>query len=81
MANVCRWVNAPELPEGRFLVPGCWSRVVGGDGADCHCPKLPKRLPKEARVMAEAIASMPLDKDQLDELYGYIVQTNRRECR
>lgn len=31
----CRWVHDKEI--GRFLVPGCWNRVHGGDDADCHC--------------------------------------------
>ncbi len=33
----CRWIRDPEVPGGRFLVPGCWNRVIHGDCADCHC--------------------------------------------
>lgn len=80
MADVCKWHSSSEVPGGRFLVPGCWNRVIYGDDADCHYPKPPRRLPKEARVMAEAIAALPLDVDQLEELYTYIVRTNRRVC-
>ncbi|MFK4871691.1 hypothetical protein [Novosphingobium sp. ZW T3_23] len=30
----CRWHYEDGM---RFLVPGCWNRVVHGDAADCHC--------------------------------------------
>ena len=33
----CRWVESPDVPNGRFLVPGCWPRALYGDDADCHC--------------------------------------------
>ncbi len=33
----CHWVEDKDVPGGRFLVPGCWSRVIGGDDAECHC--------------------------------------------
>lgn len=33
----CKWIRDPEVPGGRFLVPGCWNRAVHGDHAECHC--------------------------------------------
>ncbi|PRD42061.1 hypothetical protein C5748_18055 [Phyllobacterium phragmitis] len=33
----CRWIIDREVPGGRYLVPGCWSRAVYGDNAECHC--------------------------------------------
>jgi hypothetical protein len=30
-------VHDPEVPGGRFLVPGCYNRALNGDEADCHC--------------------------------------------
>ena len=36
MAERCRWIADPSLPDGGFLVPGCWSRALDED-ADCHC--------------------------------------------
>jgi hypothetical protein len=37
MGDKCRWYRASDVPGGRFLVPGCWNRVIYGDHADCHC--------------------------------------------
>ena len=37
MNDHCRWVRDHSVPNGRYLVPGCWSRVVYGDGAECTC--------------------------------------------
>ena len=37
MVTACRWITDPEVPTGRYLVPGCWSRAMGGEDADCHC--------------------------------------------
>jgi hypothetical protein len=33
----CHWVEDPGVPGGRYLVPGCWSRVHGGEDAECQC--------------------------------------------
>lgn len=33
----CRWYRDAEVPGGRYLVPGCWSRVIYGDYAECEC--------------------------------------------
>lgn len=76
--QVCRWHKADDVPGGRFLVPGCWSRVVGGDHADCQCPKPPKRLTKEARALVEALAALRLDDDQLDEAWAYLARFKSR---
>lgn len=31
-----RWLTDPDVPGGRFLVPGCWNRAINGDQAECH---------------------------------------------
>jgi hypothetical protein len=33
----CKWVRDPEVPGGKFLVPGCWNRAIYGDDAECQC--------------------------------------------
>ena len=33
----CCWIIDPDVPGGRFLHPGCWSRTIYGDRAECHC--------------------------------------------
>ena len=43
----CRWHRSPDVPGGRFLVPGCYSRAVYGDEAECHCPKTSDTDPLE----------------------------------
>lgn len=47
MADRCRWHSAPDIPAGRFLVPGCWSRVIYGDYAECQCVTPRKTLDDE----------------------------------
>lgn len=37
MISRCKWVRDPEVPGGKFLVPGCWNRTIYGDDAECHC--------------------------------------------
>ena len=37
MTDYCRWISDKDAPGGRFLVPGCWSRAIYGDEADCQC--------------------------------------------
>jgi hypothetical protein len=68
----CRWHKDTSLPEGRFLVPGCWSRAVYGDHAPCNCPRPPKRLPKAARAHLDSLIAMRLDRDQIDEALQYV---------
>lgn len=47
MGDRCRWHSDADVPNGRFLVPGCWSRVIYGDYADCHCVTPKKTLDDE----------------------------------
>jgi hypothetical protein len=72
MSGTCRWYKSPEVPRGRYLVPGCWNRAIYGDDADCHCPRPPKRLPKSAHSLLDAIAALNLDLDQLDDAWSYL---------
>jgi hypothetical protein len=60
----CRWYT--EAGVGRFLVPGCWSRAIYGDNAECHCPPskgtpdLEDRLDRlERKLNALMIAAAP----------------------
>jgi hypothetical protein len=72
LVDPCRWHTDPSVPEGRFLIPGCWNRVVHGDEAECHCPKPPKRMPKKAQPLIEALAELNLDDEQLDNAWDYL---------
>ena len=47
MADVCKWITDATLPLGKFLVPGCWNRVVHGDDADCQCADVPETLQEQ----------------------------------
>lgn len=71
--DVCRWYKDPDVPDGRYLVPGCMNRAVYGDHADCHCPKIPRSLPKEAKAILERLADMRLDRDQIDEAHYFMI--------
>lgn len=76
--DVCRWHHDPSVPDGRFLVPGCWNRVLYGDYADCHCPPAPKRLPRAALALLDGLVALALDDDQLHEAWLYLARTNSR---
>lgn len=60
----CRWVRDSEVPGGRFLVPGCWNRVLYGDHAECHCtpsdtpaePEAETQLDRVERLLGELVA-------------------------
>lgn len=47
MGDRCRWHSDPDVPGGRFLVPGCWNRVIYGNYAECHCETPRKTLDDE----------------------------------
>jgi len=72
--SVCRWHKSDEVPGGKFLVPGCWNRVIYGDDADCFCPKPPKGLTSEARSLFKALAALRLDDDQIDAGINYMAK-------
>lgn len=76
--TVCRWHKSDEVPGGRFLVPGCWNRAINGDHADCHCPKPPKRVPKKAIPLLEALAELAMDEEQIDDAIEYLMKTRKR---
>lgn len=71
--DVCRWVEDEGVPGGRFLVPGCWNRVVNGDFAECHCPRPPKPLPDEVRQRVESLAALLMDEDEFEAAMDYLV--------
>ena len=37
MSDYCRWIEDADVAGGRFLVPGCWNRIIHGDDAECQC--------------------------------------------
>lgn len=72
--QVCRWYEDPSVPGGKFLVPGCYSRAIYGDHAICDCPKPAKRLPAAARPLLEALTSLRLDADQINDVRDYLLR-------
>lgn len=56
MGEACYWVCDEEV--GRFLVPGCWSRAVGGDGAPCHCESRAERLSLRVSELEQQLAEL-----------------------
>lgn len=54
----CYWVEDKELPEGRFLVPGCWNRALNGDDADCHCKNAPPSMQEQIDTLRAQIERM-----------------------
>lgn len=53
MGDRCRWIKDPSVPKGRFLVPGCWSRAVYGEDAECHCLGAPEITDRDRIDMLE----------------------------
>jgi hypothetical protein len=49
----CVWIAPSEDPEARYLVPGCWERVLDWD-ADCTCKTTAEEL-AEAEARAEQL--------------------------
>ena len=69
----CHWITDAEVPAGRYLVPGCWNRVVHGDDADCHCANRPDTLQEQidtlrATVERLELANAPRDNRDRDAL-------------
>lgn len=58
MSERCRWHKASDVPGGRFLVPGCWNRVVYGDHADCHCETPRKTMDDEISELRSRVRQL-----------------------
>ena len=58
MADRCRWHSDPDVPGGRFLVPGCWSRVIYGDYAECQCVTPRKTLDDEISDLRDRVQQL-----------------------
>ena len=71
----CRWYKDPNLPEGRVLVPGCWSRAINGDDAPCHCPKPSLAIPERALGHVERLAACDLTQAQMKAVIDYLRQS------
>ena len=54
----CRWIYDDEVPDGKFLVPGCMNRAVHGDDADCHCPDDPETVEDRIASLQAKIAEL-----------------------
>ena len=54
----CRWVHDDDVPGGKFLVPGCWNRVVCGDDAECQCENDPETVEDRIEALSRQIAVM-----------------------
>lgn len=56
--SVCKWHHEDGV---RFLVPGCWNRVIYGDSAECHCVESEEEsLRKQVRDLQDQVAWMKL---------------------
>ncbi|EJU14142.1 hypothetical protein LH128_05268 [Sphingomonas sp. LH128] len=56
--SVCKWHYEDGM---RFLVPGCWNRVIGGDSAECHCvDSAEDDLRKQVRELQDQLNWMKL---------------------
>jgi hypothetical protein len=55
MTTRCRWHKDQDVPGGRFLVPGCWNRVINGDAAECHCRGGPIKSPTPEEMMEKIL--------------------------
>lgn len=54
----CRWVYDKDVPDGRFLVPGCWNRAVHDDYADCHCEGGELTIQEEVQMLRAEVAAI-----------------------
>ena len=54
----CRWVYDTDVPGGKFLVPGCMSRAVGGDDADCICADDPETVEDRIEALRRDVADL-----------------------
>jgi len=54
----CRWVYDKDVPNGKFLVPGCWNRAIYGDDAECHCREGPETIGDQLAALRADIAAL-----------------------
>jgi len=54
----CRWVYDKDVPNGKFLVPGCWNRAIYGDDAECHCHEGPETIGDQLAALRADIAAL-----------------------
>jgi len=52
----CVWIIDSDLPLGGFWVPGCYSRALGGDDADCHCDNAIPTLQEQVDTLRDEVA-------------------------
>ena len=54
----CRWVYDKDVPGGKFLVPGCWSRAIYGDDAECQCREMPETIGDQLAALRKDVADL-----------------------
>lgn len=67
MPDYCRFIRDPDVPGGRYHVPGCWTGVF--NEIVCDCEKAPRRRSRSARDERDDLAQrVSLLEEQLDSL-------------
>lgn len=54
----CRWVHDKDVPDGKFLVPGCWNRTIYGDYAECQCREGPETIGDQLAALRSELAAV-----------------------
>ena len=67
MSERCRWVYDKDVPDGKFLVPGCWNRTIYGDYAECQCREGPETIGDQLAALRADVAKL---QKKLAELKG-----------
>ena len=58
MISRCRWVYDKDVPDGKFLVPGCWNRAIHGDDAECQCREGPETIGDQLEKLRRDITDL-----------------------
>jgi hypothetical protein len=61
----CTWIAPSEDPDARYLIPGCWERVLDWN-APCTC----KSTAQELDEAEERIAQLERELDQLKDYHS-----------
>jgi len=56
--NRCRWVYDKDVPNGKFLVPGCWNRTIYGDHAECQCREKSETIGEQLAALRKDVADL-----------------------
>jgi hypothetical protein len=66
----CVWIAPSEEPDDRYLVPGCWERVLDWD-AECTC----KSTAQEVDEAEAEIARLKDEMERVSNNYHALIST------